>query len=157
MINCLTATGAAAAARHDDGMGRSRPDVPGRGALWCLAGIIAITPAAAFAGTTGAAILATCAGAVTVGSVCAVRGFGHTALTAIACLLNGTLGTLATGILVSPALGGTGVMDYTTGNVADYDLSAQMVAQLWGGCRLGNIYTVVDAIIGLQPARRQSP
>ena len=109
--------------------GRTSPDGVLHGAL---AGIIAITPAAAFAGTTGAAILATCAGAVTVGSVCAVRGFGHTALTAIACLLNGTLGTLATGILVSPALGGTGVMDYTTGNVADYDLSAQMVAQLWG-------------------------
>ena len=63
-----------------------------------------------------------------------------------------------TGILVNPALGGTGVMDYVTGKVADYDFAAQMISQLWGvgttlllsGIGSAILFKVVDVIVGLR-------
>jgi hypothetical protein len=36
--------------------------------------------------------------------------------------IGGIVGAIGTGILVNPALGGTGIMDYTTGKIADYEL-----------------------------------
>ena len=35
--------------------------------------------------------------------------------------IGGIVGAIVTGILVAPALGGTGIMDYATGKIADYD------------------------------------
>ena len=43
--------------------------------------------------------------------------------------IGGIVGALGTGILVSPLLGGTGIMDYTTGKIADYDMWTQLIAQ----------------------------
>ena len=43
--------------------------------------------------------------------------------------VGGIIGALATGILVNPALGGTGIMDYATGKIADYNFATQMIAQ----------------------------
>lgn len=43
--------------------------------------------------------------------------------------IGGILGALATGILVNPALGGSGVMDYVAGKVGDYDFSRAGSAQ----------------------------
>ena len=37
--------------------------------------------------------------------------------------IGGIIGALGTGILVNPALGGAGIMDYTTGKIADYDFA----------------------------------
>ena len=50
--------------------------------------------------------------------------------------IGGIVGALGTGILVNPALGGAGIMDYTAipPKVADYDFAAQMVSQIWGVC-----------------------
>jgi Amt family ammonium transporter len=72
--------------------------------------------------------------------------------------IGGIVGALGTGILVNPALGGAGIMDYTTGKIADYDFAAQMVSQTWGVCTtlvwsgVGSaiIYKVVDVIVGLR-------
>ncbi len=46
--------------------------------------------------------------------------------------VGGIIGALGTGILVNPALGGTGVFDYVAGEVGDYDFAAQMTSRLWG-------------------------
>src|SRR5260370_37927615 len=46
--------------------------------------------------------------------------------------IGGIVGALGTGILVNPALGGSGIMDYTIGKIADYDLVGQMTSQAWG-------------------------
>ena len=47
--------------------------------------------------------------------------------------IGGIVGALGTGILVNPALGGAGIMDYTTGKIADYDfVGADDLADL--GC-----------------------
>jgi Amt family ammonium transporter len=72
--------------------------------------------------------------------------------------IGGIVGALGTGILVNPALGGTGIMDYTAGKIADYDFTAQMVSQIWGVCTtlvwsgIGSaiLYKVVDVIVGLR-------
>ena len=36
--------------------------------------------------------------------------------------VGGIIGAILTGILVNPTLGGTGIMDYATGKIADYEL-----------------------------------
>ncbi len=46
--------------------------------------------------------------------------------------IGGIIGAIGTGILVNPALGGTGIFDYTTGKVADYDFMTQLIAQCKG-------------------------
>src|SRR4051812_50077047 len=66
--------------------------------------------------------------------------------------IGGIVGALGTGILVNPALGGTGIMDYATGKIADYDFAAQMISQCWGvattlvwsGIGSGILYKVGD-------------
>jgi len=72
--------------------------------------------------------------------------------------IGGIVGALGTGILVNPALGGSGIMDYTIGKIADYDFAAQMISQTWGVCTtlvwsgIGSaiLYKVVDVIVGLR-------
>ena len=72
--------------------------------------------------------------------------------------IGGIIGALGTGILVNPALGGTGVMDYVAGKIADYDFTTQMIAQCWGvgttlllsGIGSAILYKVVDVIVGLR-------
>jgi Amt family ammonium transporter len=74
--------------------------------------------------------------------------------------IGGIIGALMTGILVNPKLGGTGIMDYTTGKVADYDFMTQIIAQakavgmtlVWSGIGTLIILKVIDVIIGLRPA-----
>jgi len=72
--------------------------------------------------------------------------------------IGGIIGALGTGILVSPALGGTGIFDYVAGKVADYDFTTQMIAQgkavlttlVWSGVGSAILYKVVDLIVGLR-------
>jgi ammonium transporter, Amt family len=72
--------------------------------------------------------------------------------------IGGIVGAIGTGILVNPALGGTGIFDYTTGKVADYDFITQMIAQckavgttlLWSGIGSLILYKIVDIIVGLR-------
>lgn len=128
-----------------------------------VAGLVAITPASGFAGPMGALFLGLAAGAVcfffctTVKNVFqyddALDVFG------VHCI-GGIVGALATGILVNPALGGTGVYDYALGKVADYDFVAQMTAQikgvvvtvLWSGIGSALLWKFVDIVVGLRLA-----
>jgi Amt family ammonium transporter len=72
--------------------------------------------------------------------------------------IGGIIGALGTGILVNPALGGAGIMDYAAGKIADYDMTAQMISQskavlttlVWSGVGSAIIYKVVDLIVGLR-------
>jgi Amt family ammonium transporter len=73
--------------------------------------------------------------------------------------IGGIVGAILTGVLVAPALGGTGIMDYTTGKVADYDFVTQLWAQikavvmtlLWSGIGSFIIYKVCDYTVVLRP------
>jgi Amt family ammonium transporter len=72
--------------------------------------------------------------------------------------IGGIIGALATGVLAAPSLGGTGVFDYTTGKVADYDIAAQVIVQakavaltlVWSGVGAAVLFFVVKAIVGLR-------
>ena len=72
--------------------------------------------------------------------------------------IGGIIGALGTGILVNPALGGTGIFDYTTGKVADYDMAAQVIAQVkgvlvtvaWSGIGTAVILFVISVVVGLR-------
>jgi len=72
--------------------------------------------------------------------------------------IGGIIGALLTGILVNPALGGAGIMDYTVGKIAEYDLIGQMKSQsvavlttlVWSGVGSLILYKVVDLLVGLR-------
>jgi Amt family ammonium transporter len=72
--------------------------------------------------------------------------------------VGGIVGALGTGLLVNPALGGTGILDYTTGKIAEYDMAVQMLAQskavlltlVWSGVGSAILYFIVNIIVGLR-------
>ena len=72
--------------------------------------------------------------------------------------IGGIVGAIGTGILVNPALGGAGIMDYAIGKIADYDFVTQIVAQckgvlmtlIWSGVVSFILYKVVDILVGLR-------
>ena len=72
--------------------------------------------------------------------------------------VGGILGAILTGVFADPALGGTGVYDYVLNKVGDYDMTAQVISQLWG---VGTVivwsgvvslvaFKLVDMVIGLR-------
>ena len=77
--------------------------------------------------------------------------------------IGGIVGAIGTGILVNPALGGTGIIDYATGKIGDYDFVTQIVAQfkavlmtlVWSGIGSAILYKVVDLLVGLRVPRRE--
>jgi len=126
-----------------------------------VAGLVAVTPAAGFAGPMGAIVLGLVVGIVCLFFCTVVKnslGYDDSLDVFGVHCVGGIVGALGTGILVNPALGGTGVMDYVAGKVGDYDFVAQMTAQLWGVCTtlvwsgIGSaiLYKVVDVIVGLR-------
>jgi Amt family ammonium transporter len=126
-----------------------------------IAGLVAVTPAAGFAGPMGAIVLGLIVGLICLFFCTVVKnslGYDDSLDVFGVHCVGGIVGALATGILVNPALGGTGVMDYVAGKIADYDLVAQMTSQLWGvgttllwsGIGSAILFKVVDVIVGLR-------
>ena len=129
-----------------------------------VTGLVAVTPAAGFAGPMGAIVLGIVA---TFGCYFFVSVVKNTFdyddsldVFGVHCV-GGIIGALATGILVNPALGGAGVVDYSTADfAAGYAGTAtQVLAQakgvlvtlLWSGIGSAILYKIVDMIIGLRP------
>jgi len=125
-----------------------------------VAGLVAITPAAGFAGPMGAIVLGLITGVACLWGVTALKHklnyddsldvFGVHGI-------GGIIGAIGTGILVNPALGGTGVFDYAAGVFAPYS-SAQIISQLWGvgvavvwsGVVSFVLFTVLNKTMGLR-------
>src|SRR6187431_444013 len=162
MMNSFVATAAAAMSwMFAEWMLKGKPSL--LGALsGCVAGLVAVTPASGFAGPMGALVLGLVVGVVCLFFVTTVKnslGYDDALdVFGIHCI-GGIVGAIATGILVAPALGGTGIMDYTTGKIADYDLVTQLMAQIkavlttlvWSGVGSFILFKVVDLTIGLRP------
>jgi ammonium transporter, Amt family len=161
MTNSFVATAAAALAwMFAEWIVKGHPSV--LGALsGAVAGLVAVTPAAGYAGPMGAIVLGIIVGVVCLFFVTVVKnalGYDDALDVFGVHCVGGIVGALGTGILVNPALGGTGIMDYVTGKIADYDLVAQMTSQAWGVCTtlvwsgVGSaiLYKVVDVIVGLR-------
>ena len=126
-----------------------------------VAGLVAVTPASGFAGPMGALVLGLVVGVVCLFFCTVVKnslGYDDSLDVFGVHCIGGIVGALGTGILVNPALGGTGIMDYVAGKIADYDFAAQMTSQFWGVCTtlvwsgVGSaiLYKVVDVIVGLR-------
>jgi hypothetical protein len=138
----------------------------------CVAGLVAVTPASGFAGPMGAIVLGLVVGAVCLFFVSVVKNaFGYDDaldVFGVHCI-GGIVGALGTGILVSPMLGGTGIMDYATGKIADYDMWTQLTAQskavgttlVWSGFGSLVLYKVVGSgriagLAGIRAGRSRS-
>jgi len=99
-----------------------------------VAGLVAITPAAGYVGPLGAFWICLIAGVVCLLAATKLKSLlGYDdALDAFGVhCIGGIIGAIGTGVFVDPALGGTGVFDYTAEAVGAFDLHAQVVSQLW--------------------------
>ena len=139
---------------------KGKPSMLGA-ASGAVAGMVAITPAAGFVGVMGAIVIGLAAGVVCLWGVNGLKRLlgADDSLDVFGVHgVGGILGSILTGIFCSPSLGGTGVYDYVANAVGEYDMSAQLIAQLWG---VGTaivwsaivsviVYKLVDMVIGLR-------
>jgi Amt family ammonium transporter len=165
MINTFVATCAAALSwLFVEWAAKGKPSLLGM-LSGAVAGLVAVTPASGYAGPMGSIVLGLAAGALCFFFCSTVKnalGYDDSLdVFGIHCI-GGILGALATGILVSPSLGGVGLTDYTInpGSAAPgaYVMSAQVWAQLkavlttivWSAVGSAILYKIVDVIIGLR-------
>jgi len=166
MINTFVATAAAALAwMLAEKMFKGKPSVLG-GASGAVAGLVAVTPASGFAGPMGAILLGIVAGFVCMIMCSAIKnalGYDDALDVFGVHCIGGIIGAIGTGILAAPSLGGTGVFDYATGKVADYDMAAQVITQAktvgltlaWSGIGSAVLFLIVKALVGLRPGTDQ--
>ncbi len=126
-----------------------------------VAGLVAITPACGFAGPMGAIVLGLIVSPVCFIFVSKVKSwFGYDDSLDVFGVhgVGGIIGAIGTGIVVNPALGGTGVYDYVANAVGTYDMAAQVTSQAWGvGLTIvwSSVvafiaYKIVDVLVGLR-------
>jgi Amt family ammonium transporter len=126
---------------------------------------VAVTPAAGFAGPMGSIVLGLIVSCVCYFFVAVVKikaGYDDSLdVFGIHCV-GGIVGAIGTGILVNPALGGAGIVDYSTADfAAGYagtatqvwaQLKGVIVTLLWSGIGSAILYKIVDLIVGLRPS-----
>lgn len=131
-----------------------------------VAGLVAVTPASGFAGPVGALVLGLLVSPICLFFVSTVKnalGYDDALDVFGVHCIGGIFGALATGLLVSPALGGVGITDYTNfagNNAGTYEVTSQMLAQakavlatlLWSGVGSAILYKLVDLLVGLRPS-----
>ena len=166
MINTFVCTAAAGISwMLIEWLVKGRPSLLGL-ASGVVAGLVAVTPAAGFSGPMGAIVLGLVAGVIC-----------FFACTGVKRLLNyddsldvfgvhgvgGIVGALATAILVSPDLGGSGLADYVSkpGELVagSYDMATQVFIQakavgftiLFSGILSAILFKIVDILVGLRP------
>ncbi|WEX88874.1 ammonium transporter [Sinorhizobium garamanticum] len=128
-----------------------------------VAGLVAVTPAAGFAGPMGAIVLGLAVSPVCYFFVDVVKNkFDYDDSLDVFGIhgVGGILGAIGTGILVNPALGGAGIVDYSTADfAAGYagtatqvwaQLKGVLVTIVWSGIGSAILFKVVDALVGLR-------
>lgn len=171
MINTFVATAAAGLSWIVvEWVTKKKPSALGL-ASGVVAGLVAITPAAGFAGPMGAVILGLVVSPICIFFCSVVKNalkyddsldaFGIHGI-------GGIVGALATGLLVNPAWGGAGIVDYTTcakdGDIstcdalASYTPFAQLLIQakgvcltiVWSAIASAIVFFVIKLVIGLK-------
>jgi Amt family ammonium transporter len=165
MINTFVATAAAAVTWiFVEGIVKGKASMLGA-VSGAVAGLVAVTPAAGFAGPMGAIVLGVVVTLVSYFFVATVKNMfkydDSLDVFGIHCI-GGIVGALGTGILVNPALGGAGIVDYLSpdlaagyaGTMAQVTSQAKgvLVTLLWSGIGSIILYKIVDLIIGLRPS-----
>jgi Amt family ammonium transporter len=140
---------------------RGKPSMLG-GASGCVAGLVAITPAAGFVGPMGALAIGVLAGVVCLWGVTGLKKMlgSDDSLDVFGIHgVGGILGAILTGVFAAPSLGGTGVFDYVTDKVTpDYSIVSQLWVQaqgvittvIWSAVVSYIAFKLVDIIIGLR-------
>ena len=140
---------------------RGKPSMLG-GASGCVAGLVAITPAAGFVGPMGAIAIGVSAGVVCLWGVTGLKKMlgSDDSLDVFGIHgVGGILGAILTGVFAAPTLGGTGVFDYVTDKVTpDYSIVSQLWIQaqgviitvIWSAVVSYIAFKLVDVIIGLR-------
>ena len=135
LINTFVApAGAALSWMLTEWLTKGKPSLLGL-ASGAVAGLVAVTPAAGFAGPVGALMLG-----LVVGPICLFAcSWLKSALKYDDSLdvfgihgVGGIIGAVGTGIVVSPALGGAGIINYVTGAAEYPGVFAQVINQLKG-------------------------
>jgi Amt family ammonium transporter len=131
-----------------------------------VAGLVAVTPAAGFAGPVGSIALGFVAAIVCYIFCSFVKNvFGYDDaldVFGVHCV-GGIIGSIATGVLAAPSLGGSGIFDYEAGKIADYDIMGQVMIQLhavgitlaWSTVGTAVILLVLKIIVGLRPGEEE--
>lgn len=165
MINTFVSAAAAAIGwMFVEWAGKGKPSLLGM-LSGAVAGLVAVTPAAGFAGPMGSLGLGFVSGAVCYLFCTSIKnsvGYDDSLDVFGIHFIGGVLGALGTGLLVNPMLGGTGVTDYAmnrgAGGIADYVMADQMIAQVkgvlvtvaWSGIGSAILFKLVDILIGLR-------
>jgi len=170
MINTFVATAAAGLSWIVvEWVTKKKPSALGL-ASGVVAGLVAVTPAAGFAGPMGAVILGLVVSPLCIFFCSVVKNalkyddsldaFGIHGI-------GGIVGAIGTGFLVNPAWGGAGVVDYTscakdgdisTCDTAVYSLATQVMAQikavgvtiLWSAIASAIVFYLIKLVIGLK-------
>ena len=171
MINTFIATAAAGFSwAATEWVTRKKASMLGM-ASGLVAGLVAVTPAAGFAGPIGALILGLIVSPICVFFCSVVKNalkyddsldaFGIHAI-------GGIVGALATGILVSASLGGAGIVDYTTCGLdkdfstcdalTSYTMMGQFITQLkavsvsfiWSAVASSIVFFIIKFTVGLK-------
>ncbi|MBG0802324.1 ammonium transporter [Methylocystis sp. H4A] len=167
-VNTMVATAAAALSwMIVEWLVKGKPSMLGL-ITGAVAGLVAVTPASGYAGPVGAIVLGLAVSPICLFFVDFVKkmaGYDDALDVFGVHCIGGITGALATGILVSPDLGGVGITDYTNLETfaGTYDMVAQMKAQgiaviatlLWSGIGSAILYKLVDVIVGLRPTPDQ--
>ncbi|QGM46200.1 ammonium transporter [Methylocystis heyeri] len=168
-VNTMVATAAAALSwLLTEWAAKGKPSLLGL-ISGAVAGLVAVTPASGYAGPIGSLVLGLLVSPICLFFVSKVKnalGYDDALDVFGVHCIGGITGALATGLLVSPTLGGVGITDYS--NIGEnyagkYDLVAQMIAQgtavvatlLYSGIGSAILYKIVDVAIGLRPAPDQ--
>ncbi|MFG1392111.1 ammonium transporter [Xanthobacter agilis] len=155
MINTFLATaGAVVGWLVIEWLVRGKPSMLG-GASGAVAGLVAITPACGASGPMGAIVLGIVAALICFFFCTAVKnalGYDDSLDVFGVHGIGGIIGAIATGILVSPALGGGGVADYDMAHQVWVQTQATLVTLVWSGVVSAIIFFVLNIIIGLRPS-----
>ena len=161
MVNTLAATAAATLSwMVAEWLFKGKPSMLGA-ASGAVSGLVAITPACGFVGPMGAIIIGLLAGVLCLWGVNGLKKMlgADDSLDVFGVHgVGGIVGAILTGVFVSPALGGTGVYDYVTNAVGEFNMVAQVTSQIWGvgvaivwsGVVAFICYKIVDVLVGLR-------
>lgn len=128
-----------------------------------VAGLVVITPAAGFVGPMGAIVMGLIVSPVCYFFVSTIKnkfGYDDTADVFGVHCIGGIIGALLTGVFVNPALGGAGIVDYSTADfAAGYAGTATqvwaqakgvIVTLLLSGIGSAILFKIVDLVVGLR-------
>ena len=153
LVNTLLAPAAAALAwMGAEALLKGKASMLGA-ASGAVAGLVAITPACGTVGPMGAIVIGLLSGPACLWGVTGLKrllGADDTLDVFGVHGVGGILGALLTGVFTSPALGGTGAVDFSIAAQTLTQAKAVLVTIIWSGIASFILYTLVDFIVGLR-------